>query len=71
MDPAIIRFIWWVFIKERVAEIFRKTSPAYICEIPVKIPCHLVQLLAIRILIPNAVKKIHGTIEKAAKVLVS
>jgi hypothetical protein len=40
-------------------------------EISVKIPRHLVQLLDIRILIPNAVKKIHGTIEKAAKVLVS
>ncbi len=29
MDPAEIRFIWWVFIEERGAEIFRKiyTSP--------------------------------------------
>ena len=28
MDPAEIRFIWYVFIKERDAEIFRKIRPS-------------------------------------------
>ncbi len=59
------------FIKEIGTEILRKIHPTPTSEISVKIPRHLVQLLVIRILIPNAVKKIHRTIEKAAKALVS
>ncbi len=30
MDPAEIRFIWSVFIKERGADIFRKIRPSHI-----------------------------------------
>ncbi len=54
MDFAEIRFIRKPFIKERCAEVSRKIRPSPTCEGPMKIPRHLVQLLAVgRILIAN------------------
>jgi hypothetical protein len=48
------RFILNAFIKDMCAEDFRKICPSTIlCESPLKIPGHLVQLLAIRNKLPT------------------
>jgi hypothetical protein len=54
MDPPEIRFIPKVFIKERGVEIFDKSAHPLSCESRLKIPRHLVQLLANRKRIANA-----------------
>jgi hypothetical protein len=58
MDSAECRFIRQVFFEERVAEVLEKSDRAPSCESPLKISHHLVQLLAIRILITNMMYKV-------------
>ncbi len=54
MELADIRLIQKAFFKEREAQRFlEKSARPLICERPLKIPRHLVQLLAIRKRIPN------------------
>ncbi len=62
MDLAKSGLIQKIFIKGRGAEIFRKIGPPPSCESSLKIPRHLGQLLAIRILIPNAGMNFFGAI---------
>jgi hypothetical protein len=45
----------------------KKSARPPSCESPLKIPRHLVQLLAIRILIPNADMKIHRAFVNSGK----
>jgi hypothetical protein len=52
MDPAKIGFIRRAFIEERAAKIFRKPACPHPVS-PLKITRHIVQLLAITILIAN------------------
>jgi len=51
MDLAGVRFIRKAFIKERGAEVLEISVRPLSCKSPLKIPRHLAQLLAIRILI--------------------
>ncbi len=54
MDLAERGLIRKLFIKGRGAEVLRKIGLSPSCESPLKITRHLVQLSAIRILLPNA-----------------
>jgi hypothetical protein len=62
MDPAEIRFIRKVFIKERGEEVFRKIRLSLVlCESPLKLQRHLEQLLAIWKQITNSAhSSVHG-----------